>query len=313
MIKRNEIKLNSTQISTVNELLDNIVRTQSKLNLTKGEHYQNLKTIQHNKEKTNLEPVSMSSKYIKLLSTMDTRNSYLQSILNSLIEIENCIDGNCQNTYSWNGNANNNLSNTVSNNNIANDLSNNNAENCYDCEKECEDCQNCNHCNSCESCYNCHNNNSNDCFDSKLNSLLEEVIQELKDDILNNQQSSESETSIDSENKSDVIENESDLIPDNTEIKGSDIETENLINSNEIVSDNLLSASKQDELRIYPDNLEKHEPKTLEETQINDNTRAYTKEKSNSIFEHNKRYYAENENNAVVNENEYENNKSLTA
>ena len=142
-------KLSLQQIKSVNEHLNNISRTENKINLQKYEMKQNVKNI----DNTN-------SKYLKLLSSMDTRNTYLQSILNSLLQVENCIDSSCNHGIVWNG--------INTNSEWINSCPHGECNNCTDCNN-CQTCNNCSSCTNSGGCINCNNCSScilcTDCTD----------------------------------------------------------------------------------------------------------------------------------------------------
>lgn len=96
-IKAGEITINDSQSNAINDLINNITLSCNKINLEKAElnnEISNIKTLKTNYE-TNSD--SLNSKYVRLLSCIDKRNCNLQSILNSLLQIENCINNNCVN------------------------------------------------------------------------------------------------------------------------------------------------------------------------------------------------------------------------
>lgn len=151
-IKNNEITLSAEQSNTITDLLDNIARTTSKINMTRGELNSEINNVKISKTSYQSSPYTVNSKYVKLLSCMDTQNSYLQSILNSLLQLENCVDGSCQTSYPWNG--------TVTNGTCPNCVTTDGAcTNCTDCPDctSCADCGTCTNCLSCSDCTNCTN------------------------------------------------------------------------------------------------------------------------------------------------------------
>ena len=148
-IKSLELEVTKNQAKSVNELLDNITSSQSKINMSKGEMHKNLKNVMSHKAIADTEPNRVNAKYIKLLSTMDTRNTHLKNILASLIEMENCIDGNCGFNFNQN----------LKNSNWISSCPSGECSNCTNCTT-CELCQNCQSCTTssgCSGCINCNN------------------------------------------------------------------------------------------------------------------------------------------------------------
>ena len=154
-IRNADIPLSNHQVKSVNSLLDNIAKQQNKINMTKSELFDDVENVRENKT---IHPQELSGKYVRLLGTMDARNAYLKSILSSLLQVEDTIDGTCQNGYCWNGD--------VSNPNWLANCPNGECNNCQDCQT-CTTCNNCTSCqslNTCTDCSNCQTSSGcNDC------------------------------------------------------------------------------------------------------------------------------------------------------
>lgn len=148
-IKNLELEMSKSQVKSVNELLDNISSYESKINMSKGEMHKNLQNVMSHKAIAETQPNRVNAKYIKLLGTMDTRNTHLKNILSSLIEMENCIDGNCG--FNFNQNLKN--SSWISS---CQDGECQNCKNCTTCEI-CQNCQSCTTSSGCSGCINCNN------------------------------------------------------------------------------------------------------------------------------------------------------------
>lgn len=148
-IKSFELELSKNQMKSVNELLDNITSTQSKINMSKGEMHKNVQNVMAHKAIAETQPNRVNAKYIKLLGSMDTRNSHLKNILSSLIEMENCIDGNCGFNFNQN----------LRNSNWIKNCPNGECINCTNCST-CDVCQNCKSCTTSSGCNGCINCNS---------------------------------------------------------------------------------------------------------------------------------------------------------
>lgn len=99
-IENNQIQLSDAQTQSIQELLKTLVSTSSKINMTKNELNTILSNVIASKMNYQDNLSVCNSKYIKLLGCMDVRNAYLQTILNSLIQIECTIDGEyCDNCF----------------------------------------------------------------------------------------------------------------------------------------------------------------------------------------------------------------------
>lgn len=144
-IKTADIELSHKQVKDVNQHLQNINHAQSKINLARGELNQDFNSVKKATETQQTD--GLDGKYMRLLGTMEARNTYLQNILASLLQVENCIDGNCG--YAWNG--------TNTNPNWLNNCPNGECNNCQDCNQctTCNNCGTCTNCNTCTDCANC--------------------------------------------------------------------------------------------------------------------------------------------------------------
>lgn len=113
-IKSGNIQVSENQAKAVKDLLNNANAFANKINTSKNEVNNELKSVNNMKVNYSANADELSSKYIRLLNSLDTRNSYLQNILSSLLQIENVVLGS-------------NYSSTE--NNIIN-----NTNNCEDCD-----------------------------------------------------------------------------------------------------------------------------------------------------------------------------------
>ena len=136
-IKNKGIKLSNEQKSAVNEYLDAIARTTNKLNMNKGEYNTELKNVRSSKARYTLAPANLGARYTKLMSCIDARNVQLQSALNSLVGLDNCIHNQTQSSF-WG---------------VVNGSQGSTNKNC----ETCEDCQNCETCKDCKTCEDCKN------------------------------------------------------------------------------------------------------------------------------------------------------------
>ena len=167
-IKNNGIKLTSEQKSAINEHLNSISHLTSKINMNKGEYNTELKNVKSSKAKYTLAPSNISAKYLKLMSCIDSRNAQMQSVLNSLVGLNNCINNQTQESYYWNTTTTNNNSQSQNLNNNCDNCISNDCSNCPDCSSctTCNDCSNCANCENCNNCTNCINcSNCEDCKD----------------------------------------------------------------------------------------------------------------------------------------------------
>ena len=126
-IKNDTITLNEKQIKSMNDLLVNANNYANKINVARNDINDEIKSVNSLKENYSANVEQLSSKYIRLLNILDTRNAHLQNILSSLMQVENCL-------YDFNIN---NTGNTI----IDNDASDHCEDNNYTVNpKDCEDC-----------------------------------------------------------------------------------------------------------------------------------------------------------------------------
>lgn len=298
-IKNATIKLSSNQVQGVNELLDNITRTQTKLNMAKGELIRQYKSVQNNKGSLAANPLSANSKYVSLLSSMDTRNAYLQSILNSLLQVQNCLDGTCQTGYnSWNGSATNpNWLQNCPNGECAecsNCPSCATCNKCADCSScsgciECQTCDGCLLCTNCQDCTNCFNcTNCTGCSNlANVNGYHNnQPCQNCDNNDCSNCQNNQSTTTLPNlpSNGSISANQATNQHIDQTEQTATEQISHENFDADDVVADNLLDNTETAELLqdTAQTNQEEHMPDDQSE-------------------------------NPVLNENEFENNKALTA
>ena len=90
-IKSGNINVSDTQAKAVKDLLNNANNFANKINTSKNELSTELKSVNNMKVNYSANVDELSSKYIRLLNSLDTRNSYLQNILSSLLQVENTI------------------------------------------------------------------------------------------------------------------------------------------------------------------------------------------------------------------------------
>lgn len=90
-IKSGNISVSDTQAKAVKDLLNNANSFANKINTSKNEVNTELKSVSNMKVNYSANVDELSSKYIRLLNSLDTRNSYLQNILSSLLQVENTI------------------------------------------------------------------------------------------------------------------------------------------------------------------------------------------------------------------------------
>lgn len=90
-IKSGNINVSDTQAKAVKDLLNNANNFANKINTSKNELKTELKSVSNMKLNYSANVDELSSKYIRLLNSLDTRNSYLQNILSSLLQVENTI------------------------------------------------------------------------------------------------------------------------------------------------------------------------------------------------------------------------------
>lgn len=232
-IQNGNIELSEEQVESVNELLKNIASTCSKISMSKNE----LSTIlgDYIQSKAGCENCinSTNSKLVRVLGCMDTRNSYLQTILNSLLQIECVTTGNC-------------------------------LENCL--YGKCDDC------------------NDSNCKDGNC---------------INNNEENISENNINEEKNNEKNNNENVLDDNQNDANNENIEKINHTDNDKIVEDNFLDNNDENNNLKNKHHFRHHLPEPIPDDM------------------HEKRPIAYNDNaeetNSIFNENDQENNKSLTA
>ena len=153
-IKNNGIKLSKEQKHAITEYLDSISRSVSKINTSKGEYNKELANVKKSKIRYTLAPSNLSAKYLKLMGCIDNRNAQMQSVLNTLIGLDNCINNKTQTSYYWNTTTNTQNNQSCPNGNCTNCPDCTNCNDCTNCEN-CINCKNCEDCKDCENCVNC--------------------------------------------------------------------------------------------------------------------------------------------------------------
>lgn len=314
-IKNSNNIISNKQIRTANELLDNIVRTQSKINMNKFELSKQFKNLQSNKNTFANSPEIANTKYVKLLSALDTHNSYLQSILNSLLQVENCIGNSCANGIVWNGINTNpdwikscphgeciNCSDCNSCSTCTGCNSCTNSGGCIDCTncKECllcTDCENCEGCFNCKDCVNCTNlanvtgyRNNMPCEDCNEQSSTENSQNSISNDVILPDTDAQT-PNIEGSTGSKRIDNgqasiSQDTASDNNQFDNNP-QTEP-VNADDTVKENLLDNPNITEGEYL-------EADTQMQTENSGEIKSFTEDES------------------IFNQNEHENNKALTA
>lgn len=90
-IKSSNISVTDNQAKAVKDLLNNANNFANKINTSKNELKSELRSVSSMKVNYSANVDELSSKYVRLLNSLDTRNSYLQNILSSLLQVENTI------------------------------------------------------------------------------------------------------------------------------------------------------------------------------------------------------------------------------
>ena len=90
-IKSGNISVTDNQAKAVKDLLNNANNFANKINTSKNELKSELRSVSSMKVNYSANVDELSSKYVRLLNSLDTRNSYLQNILSSLLQVENTI------------------------------------------------------------------------------------------------------------------------------------------------------------------------------------------------------------------------------
>lgn len=334
-IKNFELELSKNQIKSVNELLDNITTNQSKINMTKGEVHKNVQNVMAHKDNAESQPNTVNAKYIKLLSSMDTRNTHLKNILASLIEMENCIDGNCG--FNFNQNLkNSNWIKACPNGECTNCTNCTTCEVCQNCQScttssgcsgctnctnclLCTDCQGCNNCFNCTDCINCTNIanatgwvNNKPC--ANCNDTTHKHTQQSTNPTTTVEQNEDNQNSaVDTENNQTITDQNgittslpqtpstgSVRVPNNIEGEIKPNVQETSINADNVVEDNLLEEGEF----LAEDNASQHN--NIHNPMENNDTN-FTTENGESVEPKTL------EEDSIFNENENENNKALTA
>ena len=92
-VKTDECQLTDSQVKSIETLLENLNTTQNRLNLSKNEVKSELNSVKNLKGNYTGNVEQLSSKYVRLINSLNTRMTQYESILSCLNQLENCLNG----------------------------------------------------------------------------------------------------------------------------------------------------------------------------------------------------------------------------